>query len=503
MAEVVAITASVVTLVKASRKVADGISRLADLKNAPEVLLALNNEVEDLSDLERRYKDTLPEAISPSFYRTLHRTEAVLLDVEKLIAYKLTTTVDNGTSLRVDRSAWLRAHGMINQAQQQVRDCRISLSTAINLFNSSMSVDLYSKTRQISRQIDTFASVNAQYHRDLCDRLIGVNTQTYRLADVHDIDNRRGMTALHWATQWTRLDIVRLLIDAGADLHAQDGFGLRNSKQLLDQYNIDKMSTSDLSDVFEEPNLHRIYRLYGNSDAFRLGLATTSASHINQVDVLGETLLFKAIKSDDAQSVWGNRYEAIGCLLDHTLFKWQGEARNPKWPNILQAKLMIGQLHFIAVHADRKTFDILMTVRWITTDVYRFINGLDDQGWTPVRMMSWRRYNNKGWARVNVRAPEDKPVKIFQSFIRLLQKIVDDHYSSDERQDNRRMILDLNPETYLFNLVKETLSTDETQSNPEESASEVYRSDEEEEEIWKDALETWDVTSQALTTEET
>ncbi|KAL8766202.1 MAG: hypothetical protein Q9209_006967 [Squamulea sp. 1 TL-2023] len=261
MAEIVGIAASVVTLVNVSRKAADGISRLASLKYAPEVLLALNNEVvdlqcviEDLSDLERQYKETLPDAINPSFYRTLKRTEEVLLDLEKLIAYKLTTTGDSGTSLRVDRSSWLQAHGKINQAQQQVRDCRISLSTAINL--------LISKTRQISLQIDTFTSVNAQYHQDLCDRLVGVNTQQNRLTDG----------------------------SAGPEL------------QLRDLYDISTLSKNDLSYVLEEPTLHRIYRLFGNSDAFRSVLATASSSQTNEVDVLGETILFKAVKSDDTES---------------------------------------------------------------------------------------------------------------------------------------------------------------------------------------------------------
>lgn len=42
------IAAAIVTFISASRKVADGISRLSGLRHAPDVLLALNNELADL-----------------------------------------------------------------------------------------------------------------------------------------------------------------------------------------------------------------------------------------------------------------------------------------------------------------------------------------------------------------------------------------------------------------------------------------------------------------------
>lgn len=51
MAEPIGIAASVVTLVKTSRMVASEKSKLLALKHAPDVLLALNNEVVDLEYL--------------------------------------------------------------------------------------------------------------------------------------------------------------------------------------------------------------------------------------------------------------------------------------------------------------------------------------------------------------------------------------------------------------------------------------------------------------------
>lgn len=48
MAEAFAVAASVITLVNTSRKAVEGIAKLAGLRHAPEILLALNNEVVDL-----------------------------------------------------------------------------------------------------------------------------------------------------------------------------------------------------------------------------------------------------------------------------------------------------------------------------------------------------------------------------------------------------------------------------------------------------------------------
>lgn len=48
MAEAFAIAASVIALVNTSRKAVEGIAKLTELRHAPEILLALNNEVVDL-----------------------------------------------------------------------------------------------------------------------------------------------------------------------------------------------------------------------------------------------------------------------------------------------------------------------------------------------------------------------------------------------------------------------------------------------------------------------
>ena len=59
---------------------------------------------------------------------------------------------------------------------------------------------------------------------------------------------------------------------------------------------IDGVSVADL---FESPPLQVCYRFHGNSQAFQVLLKTQALSGLNEIDVIGETILFKAIRCGD------------------------------------------------------------------------------------------------------------------------------------------------------------------------------------------------------------
>ncbi|KAL8825899.1 MAG: hypothetical protein Q9170_007614 [Blastenia crenularia] len=137
------IAASIVTFISASEKVAEVVSRISSLSHAPGVLLALNNEVsdlrsvvEDLSELQQQHKDKLQDRTTPSFCRAIEKSRQVFLNLEKLVAYDLTVVDDQTGQVRLGRSRWLRAQKRIEQAQLDVRYCRIELATAISLMTS-------------------------------------------------------------------------------------------------------------------------------------------------------------------------------------------------------------------------------------------------------------------------------------------------------------------------------------------------------------------------------
>ncbi|KAI4119692.1 MAG: hypothetical protein LQ345_000490, partial [Seirophora villosa] len=82
------IAVAIPAFVAVARKVATAISRVSGLRNAPDVLLALNNEVADLQCVIENLSE-LEEQTSvktSSCLREVQRANEVLLSLEKLIA---------------------------------------------------------------------------------------------------------------------------------------------------------------------------------------------------------------------------------------------------------------------------------------------------------------------------------------------------------------------------------------------------------------------------------
>ncbi|KAL8934468.1 MAG: hypothetical protein Q9211_005211 [Gyalolechia sp. 1 TL-2023] len=161
------IAASLVTFIGVSREVVDGISRLAGLRHAPDILLALNNEVsdlqcviDDLSELEQQHEEVLTRSITPSFYRSVEKAKDVFLKLEKLIAYDLTTIDRQTGQRRLDRSTWLRAQKKVEQAK----------------------LDLYRQSHRFGVVLDTLISQNAQFSNEISNRMVGIETQLNGLA---------------------------------------------------------------------------------------------------------------------------------------------------------------------------------------------------------------------------------------------------------------------------------------------------------------------------------
>ena len=137
-------------------------------------------------------------------------------------------------------------------------------------------------------------------------------------ASLQDVDNTFGLTALHWALEYGWVDLASFLVRAGADLAAEDGFGLTPRHCLLFGYtwlnfhiprgdeemflrrqsnNFDIPSDSEL---LEEPALCKTYNGKDTHDTVRASL--NSLGGINDVDALGGTLLMKAVRQTDAST---------------------------------------------------------------------------------------------------------------------------------------------------------------------------------------------------------
>ena len=128
------------TILGAGRKIGKGLKKLTRLKDAPDALLALDNEVSDLhcliqdveNILQQRPEDSgLPQSLTGA----LRRAKTVLLALESVIAYELTTTTATD-GLRVDRSSWLRAKHKVEAIEENIKVAKLSLVTALSLLTS-------------------------------------------------------------------------------------------------------------------------------------------------------------------------------------------------------------------------------------------------------------------------------------------------------------------------------------------------------------------------------
>ncbi|KAL8847575.1 MAG: hypothetical protein Q9221_007395 [Calogaya cf. arnoldii] len=192
-----------------------------------------------------------------------------------------------------------------------------------------------------------------------------------------------------------------------------------------------------------------------------------------------------------AAAVSDNRHEIIECLLNHPSFNWQYVIHSSQWMNIL---------HFVAEFANSKTMEILEAVRWTTANIGQSLNGMDNQGWTPYRMINWRRYNNTVWAQGTSNKPDDDPEGVFQSFMKLVQKLLADHYEFEEHPYQSHRVLVPRLGGRFLDVVEENqpkLAIDAASELSPLGGLQNADEDIEEDEAWEDAAETWQHDSQS------
>ncbi len=137
------ITASILTILGAGGQVAKGIAKIRALKYAPDILLALNNEiadiqylVQDVNHVARQHEEAHETKFTASVCRALEKVRETLLATEQLIAYELTTIDSVNGLVKLDWKRWLRLEGKIRQLQERMRNNKVDLSTALVAQNS-------------------------------------------------------------------------------------------------------------------------------------------------------------------------------------------------------------------------------------------------------------------------------------------------------------------------------------------------------------------------------
>ena len=127
------LTASLLAILGAGGVVAKGLDKIRGLKNTPNILLQLNNEVTDLhlllrgvDELYHEHVDSTKTSQREIIYNTLIRAKEALLELEQLISYRWTKETDRGTE--IDRTVWIRAQTKVKEMKDKIRGVRNDLN---------------------------------------------------------------------------------------------------------------------------------------------------------------------------------------------------------------------------------------------------------------------------------------------------------------------------------------------------------------------------------------
>ena len=155
------ISASVITLIGAGGTLSTLIRKCIGLKNAPNVLRALNDEVSELqsttNDVDELLRTTTldPDDRPPeSLVRSLSRVKSILLELQRCISYELTTVTADGESIRLDKSVYLWTERRLHELKDEIHASKIALASALSLFASSIGVHNRIQSRQISCSLE-------------------------------------------------------------------------------------------------------------------------------------------------------------------------------------------------------------------------------------------------------------------------------------------------------------------------------------------------------------
>ena len=114
VADPLSITTAIVTLLGAGVQIVKVLKKLVSLKNAPGILLAVNNEFTDLravvqilGDLLQRQDSTNDVALYSQLSTSLKKVKQTLLRLEQLFSYESTVIEGDDLHLRLDTSVWL------------------------------------------------------------------------------------------------------------------------------------------------------------------------------------------------------------------------------------------------------------------------------------------------------------------------------------------------------------------------------------------------------------
>ena len=146
MADPLSITASIIAILGAAEGVTKMVGKLKSIQNAPTELLALLNEIADLTLVLRhvqnftRSQSTRSPQLFPDQFQHLStlvdRAREKVLRLEELIEYRLVKPDSTPANIKISRLDWVKARRPLKEFQQSLRDIRQNISTHLLVIDS-------------------------------------------------------------------------------------------------------------------------------------------------------------------------------------------------------------------------------------------------------------------------------------------------------------------------------------------------------------------------------
>ena len=145
MADPLSISASIIALLGAAEGVRKVIGKIKHIQNGPTKILALLNEISDLTLVLQNIQSFVQTQTAQSYIpqdqlrqlaTLVDRAKNEVLQLEELIRTTFIRPNSNGDSIKIFRREWLRAKPKIMEFQQNLRDIRLNITSHMTLINS-------------------------------------------------------------------------------------------------------------------------------------------------------------------------------------------------------------------------------------------------------------------------------------------------------------------------------------------------------------------------------
>ena len=145
------LTASIIAIIGVGGQAAKAVRKFASLKDAPDLLLAFNNEISDLHLIVLAIQDVFQRqqisgtpfpgyrageaSVDASVTNSLRQAKETVFKLEQLYE-RLNTSASGSGNTTFDKVIWLREQKRIRKTMEEFRNIRLKLTAALGVLNS-------------------------------------------------------------------------------------------------------------------------------------------------------------------------------------------------------------------------------------------------------------------------------------------------------------------------------------------------------------------------------